>query len=247
MGGSRGQRWFRLPWYQNRGDRSSADVCAEYKNSLDLMTVARFQKCVPLCVYELWKLSDWGRGALSSTTPHHPSQFVSRVRAFTDQAVWSGSVGSVVCSCASLQSPWAALAYWPRQLCRLHQSMPQNFYSVHLRVWKKKKKSFSSGNKNMSTLIHVKKNDCILVSDECVCETASVCFCVFVCVLALKLSIFYHRLYITKAKHCTVWLELKLTSDFFYTPHTSASKSTHFISHEQWSSREKYINCTVFR
>lgn len=72
MGGSRGQRWFRLPWYQHRGDRSSADVCAEYKNSLDLMTVARFQKCVPLCVYELWKLSDWGRGALSLAPPPPP-------------------------------------------------------------------------------------------------------------------------------------------------------------------------------
>lgn len=173
MGGSRGQRWFRLPCYQNHSNRSSADACAEYKNSLDLMTVAQFQKCVPVCVYELWKLSDWGRGALACT----PSQFVSWVRAFTDQAVWSGSIGSAVCSCALVQSLWAALAYWPRQPCRPQKSMPQNFHSVCLRVWKK---IFSSRNKNMSTLIHVKKTIVSLSQMiVCVCETLIVCvsFC----------------------------------------------------------------------
>lgn len=74
------------------------------------MIVAHFQNCVPLYVYELWKLSDWARGVLSCT----PTQFMSQVRAFTDQAVWSGSAGSGVCS-------WAALAYWPGQLYRPHR------------------------------------------------------------------------------------------------------------------------------
>lgn len=52
MGGSWGQRWFSLPCYQHHSDRSSADACAEYKNSLGLMSVARFQKmCPPQCLW----------------------------------------------------------------------------------------------------------------------------------------------------------------------------------------------------
>lgn len=187
MGGSRGgQRWFRLPWYQNHGDRSPADVCAEYKNSPDLMTVARFQKCVPLCVYELWKLSDWGRGAPARTPP---SQFVSWVRAFTDQAVWSGSIGTAVCSRASLLSPWAALAYWPRQLClppqqpRCRRISIQFISELEERKKKRGKKSFSSGNKNMSTSIHVKNRLYPCPWWVCVFVRQRACFCP--CVLAL--------------------------------------------------------------
>lgn len=84
-----------------------------------------------------------------------------------------GSVGSAVCSCASLPSPWAALAYWPRQLCRLHQPTPQNFHSVHLRVWKK------ASAPKIRTCQHwfMSKNDCILVPDESVCF----CLCVSSC------------------------------------------------------------------
>lgn len=52
VGESWGQRWCCLPCYQHHSDRSSADTCAEYKHSLDLMTVTRFPKMgPPLCLW----------------------------------------------------------------------------------------------------------------------------------------------------------------------------------------------------
>ena len=154
MGRSLGQRRVCLLCYQNHSDWSTADACEEYKNSLDLMTVAKFQKCVPFCVYELQKLSDWAR----EVSPAPPSQFVSQVRAFTDQTVWSGPVGSAVCS-------WAALAYWPRQLCHQHQQMPQNFHLLHFRVWEK------ASAQEIGRCQHwfmSRKNYCVPVPDELV-------------------------------------------------------------------------------
>lgn len=55
MGGNRGQRRFCPTQYQNHSNASSLDACAAYRNCLDLMTMACFQTCVLLCVYELWK------------------------------------------------------------------------------------------------------------------------------------------------------------------------------------------------
>lgn len=202
MGGSRGQRWFHLSRHQNHRDRSSAGVWAEYKNRSDLMSVAPFQKCVPVCLCEPWKLSDFGGEVVSP--PH--SQFVSWVKSFTDQAVWSGSVGAVVCS----RVQWAALAYWPRQLRRQLKRMPQNFRSVHVR--KKKYGRFSCRNKNMSTLIHVKKKkkDCILVHDECVRQPVwiYVCVCVGSC-LNCSLHWYIDTAFILR---CTTSLVLKISS-----------------------------------
>lgn len=157
------------------------------------MIVARFQNCVPLCVYELWKLSDWVRGVLSCTPP---SQFMSQVRAFTDQAVWSGSAASVVWS-------WAALAYWPRQLYRLHHPVLWNIHSVHLGVWGEKA---SAGNGNMSTVIHVTKTPrlsppcpwwaCVLVR-----RVVFLCVCVWLqfCLMLRLKPCFYTNLTLCRA------------------------------------------------
>lgn len=139
-------------------------------------------------------------------SPGPPVNLCSPVRAFTDQAVWSGSVGSVVCSCALLPSPWASLAYWPRQLCRLRQPMPQNFHSVRLGVWKK------ASALEIRTCRHwfKSKNDCILsLMSVRVCETPSVCSCLCVWELLPKLSICldislvsYHK---SQALHSITW------------------------------------------
>lgn len=213
MGGIRGQRWFRLSWYEDRGDRSPADACAEYRPRLDLMTVARFQKCVPLCVYELWKLSDWGggRGALSRTPQSICvlSQGLYRSSCLI-RLCWRCRL--LLCFCFQVHEQ-----LWPidRGSCVARTSRYRRISIQFISVWgKKKKKSFSSGNKNMSTLIHVKKRLYPCPWWACVFVRQQVCVFVCVCWLKLKLSpalIFCHQFYTTKARHCTVSLELKLT------------------------------------
>lgn len=79
---------------------------------------------------------------------HLPSQFVSQVRVFTDQILWSSSDGSTGCS-------WNTLAYWPRQQCHQPQQMQPEFPLGSV-FGERKKKHYSSGNKNTSTMIYVK-------------------------------------------------------------------------------------------
>lgn len=119
MGGSWGQRWFRLPCYQHHGDRSVADACAEYKHSPDLMSVAHFQKmCPPLY---LWTEKVIWLGKRCSIL--QPQVNLCLESGPLQIKLFDLALLALLSAPVLWWSPWAALAYWLRQMYRPHQPM----------------------------------------------------------------------------------------------------------------------------
>ena len=154
-------------------------------------------------------LSDWGRGALSCSPPVNlcpesgplqiklfdpaplalPSAPVHRCR--VREQLWPidrGSCGAHTSRCRRI-SIWFISEFWGR---------------------KKKKKSFSCGNKNMSTLIHVKKRLYPCPWRACVSVRQLMCVSVSVCVMSCLncLLCWYFTIdLMTKAEHYTLSVE----------------------------------------
>ena len=155
-------------------------------------------------------LSDWGRGALSCSPPQSicvPSQGLYRSSCLI-RLRWHCRL--LLCTAAESVSSSgllteAAVAPTPADAAEFPFGSSQSFG-----VGKKKKKSFSCGNKNMSTLIHVKKRLYPCPWRACVSVRQLMCVSVSVCVMSCLncLLCWYFTIdLMTKAEHYTLSVE----------------------------------------
>lgn len=187
MGESWGQRWFRLLCYQNHSDRSSADACTEYKNSLNLMTVARFPKNLSVSASMNCESYLTGREVFS------PAPLVNL-------CLKSGPLQIKLFDPAPL-----ALTFAPEQLRHIDRgscvACASRCCTISIQfISEFGGNSSSSGNKNMSTLIYVKKRLCPHLWWLCVCKVASV----FLGVLSPPHIVYLKDKHGTVQLHCTL-------------------------------------------